>query len=117
MDNEDNIQIDEISKKALGSYKQKSFTQYVNMTHGPTSFDKQPEKVRDKAAQGMKGISTADRKLGRSPDRPKMMASEEGPANVAAGVANFDPLLAPKKKRVLKRFKDMYYVKYDPITV
>jgi hypothetical protein len=29
----------------------------------------------------------------------------EGPANVTAGVAKFDPLLAPKKK-MMKRFKD-----------
>lgn len=33
--------------------------------------------------------------------------SEEAPANVTAGVAKFDPLMGQKKKKVLKRFKDM----------
>lgn len=32
--------------------------------------------------------------------------TEEAPANVTAGVAKFDPLMG-KKKRVMKRFKDM----------
>lgn len=39
----------------------------------------------------------------------KKYTKEEGeaPANVTAGVAKFDPLLGQKKKRMLKRFKDM----------
>lgn len=32
--------------------------------------------------------------------------TEEAPANVTAGVAKFDPLMG-KKKKVMKRFKDM----------
>lgn len=36
----------------------------------------------------------------------KKYKKEEAPANVTAGVANVDPLLG-KKKKTLKRFKDM----------
>jgi hypothetical protein len=57
------IQIDELSKDTMKSYKGKAFTQYMNMTHGPTDWNKQPEKVRDKAAQRMRGMNTADKKL------------------------------------------------------
>lgn len=100
------VQIDELSKDTLKSYGKKAFTQYMNATHGPTDWNKQSEKNRDKAAQRMAGMNMADRKMGKSPIKAKVMASEEAPANVTAGVAKFDPLMG-KKKRVLKRFKDM----------
>jgi N-methylhydantoinase B/oxoprolinase/acetone carboxylase alpha subunit len=37
----------------------------------------------------------------------KKYKKEEAPANVTAGVAKVDPLLGQKKKKMLKRFKDM----------
>lgn len=57
------VQIDELSKDTLKSYNKKAFTQYTNMTHGPTDWNKQSDKVRDKAAQRMRGMNMADRKL------------------------------------------------------
>lgn len=71
------VQIDEISKKTLDSYSKKSFTQYMNATHGPTDWNKQSEKVRDKAAQRMKGMNMADRKMGKSLIKAKVAATEE----------------------------------------
>ncbi len=70
-------QISEISKKTLRSYKDKAFNSYMKATHGPTDWNKQPEKVRDKAAQRMKGMNMADRKMGQSPYKAKVVASEE----------------------------------------
>jgi hypothetical protein len=36
-----------------------------------------------------------------------VVQNEEAPANVTAGAAMVEPLLGQKKKKVLKRFKDM----------
>jgi hypothetical protein len=69
------VQIDELSKDTMKSYHKKAFTQYVNMTHGPTHWNDQPEKIRDKAAQRMRGMNMADRKLKK----------EEAPTNAAGG--------------------------------
>lgn len=99
--NEEADQIDEISKDTMKSYKGKAFTQYVDMTHGPTHWNDQPQKVRDKAAQRMRGMNMADKKLRK----------EEAPANaVGAGkIAGMgvgpqgEPGVMPK---AMKRYKD-----------
>ena len=70
-------QIDELSKKTLASYKNKAFSQYMDATHGPTDWNKQSDKVRDKAAQRMHGMNVADRKLGKSVYKAKVVATEE----------------------------------------
>jgi hypothetical protein len=101
------VQIDELSKATVTSYSQKAFNQYMNMTHGPTHWNQQPSHVRDKAAQRMRGMNIAGKKVGRTSEKAKVMATEEGPANVSAGVEKFDPPIGQKKKRVLKRFRDM----------
>lgn len=98
-------QLDELSKDTMKSYKSKAFTQYMNMTHGPTHWNKQPEKVRDKAAQRMRGMNMADDK----------MKKEEAPVN-AAGAGNVAGLgvgpqgepgvhMKKKKKTVLASFR------------
>lgn len=48
-----------------------------------------------------------DKQVDRTSEKAKRMSTEEAPANVSAGVAKFDPLMGQKKKKVLKRFKDM----------
>ena len=70
-------QINELSKKTLDSYKNKAFSQYMDATHGPTDWNKQSDKVRDKAAQRMHGMNMADRKLGKSVYKAKVTATEE----------------------------------------
>jgi hypothetical protein len=70
-------QIDELSRKTLDSYKNKAFSQYMDATHGPTDWNKQSDKVRDKAAQRMHGMNMADRKLGKSVYKAKVTATEE----------------------------------------
>ena len=70
-------QIDELSKKTLDSYKNKAFSQYMDATHGLTDWNKQSDKVRDKAAQRMHGMNMADRKLGKSVYKAKVTATEE----------------------------------------
>ena len=77
MATEDVEQIDELSKDTLKSYNRKSFDQYMKMTHGPTDWNKQSDKVRDKAAQRMRGQNMADRKLGKSVYKAKVAATEE----------------------------------------
>ena len=108
--NEEIEQIDELSKDTLKSYKGKSFNQYMNMTHGPTHWNDQPEKVRDKAAQRMRGQNMADRKLGKSVYKAKVAATEEtavnsvGAGNVA-GLQGDPPVHTKKKKKVMMTFK------------
>lgn len=103
-------QLDELSKDTLKSYNKKSFTQYMNMTHGPTDWNKQSDKVRDKAAQRMRGMNMADRKLGKSPIKAKVAATEEtavnsvGAGNVA-GLQGDPPVDMKKKKKVMMTFR------------
>ena len=108
--NEEIEQIDELSKDTLKSYKGKSFNQYMNMTHGPTHWNDQPEKVRDKAAQRMRGQNMADRKLGKSVYKAKVAATEEAAVNSVgsgnvAGLQGDPPVHMKKKKKVMMTFK------------
>jgi hypothetical protein len=103
-------QIDELSKDTLKSYNKKSFNQYMNMTHGPTHWNDQPEKVRDKAAQRMRGQNMADRKLGKSVYKAKVPATEEAAVNSVgagnvAGLQGDPPVHMKKKKKVMMTFK------------
>jgi hypothetical protein len=99
------VQIDELSKDTLKSYNKKSFTQYMNMTHGPTDWNKQSDKVRDKAAQRMRGMNMADRKL----KKEEVAVNAAGAGNVAGlGVGpQGEPgvHMKKKKKTVLASFK------------
>jgi hypothetical protein len=98
-------QIDELSKDTMKSYKGKAFTQYMNMTHGPTDWNKQPDKVRDKAAQRMRGMNTADKKL----KKEEVAVNAAGAGNVAGlGVGpQGEPgvNMKKRKKTVLASFK------------
>lgn len=103
------VQIDEISKDTLKSYSKKSFTQYMNATHGPTDWNKQSEKVRDKAAQRMKGMNMADRKMGKSAIKAKVAATEEAAVNSVgggnvAGLQGEPPVNTKKKKKNIMTF-------------
>jgi lambda repressor-like predicted transcriptional regulator len=103
-------QIDELSKDTLKSYNRKSFDQYMNMTHGPTDWNKQSDKVRDKAAQRMRGQNMADRKLGKSVYKAKVAATEEAAVNSVgsgnvAGLQGDPPVHMKKKKKVMMTFK------------
>jgi phage anti-repressor protein len=88
-------QIDELSKDTMKSYKGKAFTQYMNMTHGPTDWNKQSDKVRDKAAQRMRGINTADKKL----KKEEVAVNSVGAGNVAG--LQGEPPVRKKKKNVM----------------
>ncbi len=57
-----------------------------------------PEWVQSKITLAYDYIQTAA-------DYMSTEMNEEAPANVTAGVAKFDPILAPKKK-MMKRFKE-----------
>ena len=59
------------------------------MTHGPTDWNKQSDKVRDKAAQRMRGQNMADRKLGKSVYKAKVAATEEA-GQIAEAMNNDD---------------------------
>jgi hypothetical protein len=97
-------QIDELSKKTLKSYIDKASSNPRSKVdhHKVTTTTKDPKAFK-KSMNRLKGVDRASKKLKEDAPTNSMGASSSsrGP------IQTYDPLLGSKKKKIIKRFKDI----------